>query len=527
MCRRQLPCADRKPPVHKQRVAIIGAGIAGLAAALELSVKGVDVHVFDVANEPGGKMRQVTLSGTRIDAGPTVFTMRWVFDELFAAAGTSVAGHLNLKPLNVLARHAWSDSKTLDLFADVEQSADAIGHFSGAQSAQGFRDFCREAGRVYRSLEQTFIKSQRPTLPGLITGFGIGGVTELLRARPFAVMWQELGKYFKDPRLRQLFGRYSTYVGSSPFLAPATLTLVAHVEQQGVWVIDGGMQKLAFAIETLATAHGATFHYGSKITEILVDRGRASGVLLETGERFEAAAVISNADVAALPAGLFGAAAKPAVRAMASNERSLSAITWALVAETEGFPLSHHTVFFSDDYQTEFDDILRRGTVPKQPTVYVCAQDRADDQSVDAGQPERLFLITNAPARGDTTKAEAWEIGKCEQQTFGHLESLGLKVRRSPDRTLARTPTDFEHLYPATGGALYGPASHGWAASFRREGSTSQIPGLYLASGSAHPGPGVPMAALSGRLAAAQVMKDFTSRGQFRPAAMLGGMSML
>ncbi len=526
MLRRQPPSAEREPRVHKQRVVIIGAGIAGLAAALDLSAKGLEVLVFEGGSEPGGKMRQVAIGDVRIDAGPTVFTMRWVFDELFATAGALLEAHLTLKPLDVLARHAWSTGGSLDLFADVDRSADAIGDFAGKQAAQGYRDFCREAARVYRSLEPTFIKSQRPTVPSLISGFGIGGIADLLRAQPFVVMWQELGKYFKDPRLRQLFGRYATYCGSSPFLAPATLMLVAHVEQDGVWRIEGGMQKLAFALEGLAKKHGAKFHYNSKVKSIVVDRGRACGVVLDTGEMIDAAAIISNADTAALPAGLFGLAAKPAVRPIPPSERSLSAITWALVAETEGFPLSHHTVFFSDDYKSEFDQIVMRAAPPIQPTVYVCAQDRAGEESPRAQKPERLFIITNAPARGDTTTTEAWEIAKCEQQTFGRLEGLGLTVRRSPDQTLARTPTDFERLYPATGGALYGPASHGWAASFRREGSTSRIPGLYLASGSAHPGPGVPMAAMSGRLAAAQVLTDFSSRGRSRPAAMLGGMSM-
>jgi 1-hydroxycarotenoid 3,4-desaturase len=512
--------------VHNNRIVIIGAGIAGLSAALELSAQGFDVAVFEGGDEPGGKMRQAVVAGSRIDAGPTVFTMRWVFDELFASGGSALEDHLTLQPLSVLARHAWHNSPPLDLFADIEQSVDAIGQFSGAQSARGYRDFCRDAARVYRSLESTFIRAQRPTVPGLITGFGLSGVADLLKWHPFVVLWNELGKYFKDPRLQQLFGRYSTYCGSSPYLAPATLMLVAHVEQEGVWQIRGGMQNLAIAVEKLAKTHGAQFRYNTKVSEILVSGGRASGVVLDTGERIAASAVISAADVAALPAGLFGKAVQPAVKAMSRTERSLSAITYALVAETDGFPLSHHTVFFSTDYKREFDDITTRARAPSEPTVYVCAQDRGEHHAHPPGTPERLFLITNAPARGDTTPPEAWEISQCEQRTFGHLERLGLKVRRSPDRILARTPTDFERLYPATGGALYGPASHGWAASFRREGSTSKIPGLYLASGSAHPGPGVPMSALSGRLAAAQVVKDFTSRVRSRPAVMLGGMSM-
>ncbi len=512
--------------MDKHRIVVIGAGIAGLSAALDLAGEGYDVVVCEAAGEPGGKMRQVELAGMRVDSGPTVFTMRWVFDELFAAAGTSLEAQVTMAPLEILARHAWQDGERLDLFADIERSVDAIGQSFGRAEAEGYRNFCRDAGRVYRTLEQTFIKSERPSVTQLISGFGLSGVGELLKAHPFESMWSELGKYFKDPKLQQLFGRYATYCGSSPFEAPATLTLVAHVEQQGVWRIAGGLQSLAFAIETLAKSKGANFRYGAKVERIIVERGKVSGVRLASGEVIAAAAVISNADVNALASGHFGPDTRGASELVAATERSLSAMTWALVAETEGFPLLHHTVFFSSNYRAEFDDILRAGRVPHEPTIYVCAEDRADDKILEPGRSERLLLIVNAPARGDALTPQQWETDQCEQRTFGRLERLGLKIRRSPEQTLVRTPGDYEQLFPGTGGALYGRASHGWAASFKRAGCSTKIPGLYLASGSVHPGPGVPLSALSGRHAARRIVKDFNSRGRFRPAAMLGGMSM-
>ena len=296
------------------RVAVIGAGIGGLAAALDLSARGLEVVVLERAAAPGGKMREVAVGpGARVDAGPTVFTMRWVFEELFDAAGASLSDHLTLHPASVLARHAWTGGGFLDLFADVSRSAEAIGAFAGPAEARGFRAFCDRARRVYRALEGPFIRAPRPTPFSLAATAGPSGVAGLMGASPFSTLWRALGEHFRDPRLRQLFGRYATYCGSSPFLAPATLMLVAHVEQEGVWLVEGGMHRLARAVEALAERRGAIFRYGAEATEVRVENGRAAGVTLSTGEFVVADAVVVNADAAAVATGMFGPKARNAV----------------------------------------------------------------------------------------------------------------------------------------------------------------------------------------------------------------------
>lgn len=257
--------------MRTHRVAIIGAGIAGLVAALELAVRGLDVIVLERAAAPGGKLREVAIGGARLDAGPTVFTMRWVFDEIFAAAGAALGEHLSLKPVDVLARHAWSPDERLDLYADVDRSVDAIGALAGKAEAQRYRQFSQRARRIYETLERPFLRSSRPTPLSLVRGAGFRGVGDLWRIEPFATLWGALGEFFHDPRLRQLFGRYATYCGSSPFLAPATLMLVAHVERDGVWLVEGGMHRIAQAVADLAQARGARIRYGADVAEVLVD----------------------------------------------------------------------------------------------------------------------------------------------------------------------------------------------------------------------------------------------------------------
>ena len=508
----------------RDRVVIVGSGVAGLVSAFALAARGLDVTLLERAASPGGKMRQIAIGSSRIDSGPTVFTMRWVFDELFAAAGRNFADHVLLRPLEILARHAWDEHARLDLFADQERTIDAIGDFAGAEEADGYRAFCRDTNRIYEILEKPFLRASQPSMGGLIGADGLRGLIRLPQIKPFSSMWSALGRYFADPRLRQLFGRYATYCGSSPYLAPATLMLVAHVEREGVWSIDGGMQSLAKALADCASSFGATIRYGEDVSEVLISGGRAAGVRLASGERIAADAVIVNADVGAVADGAFGPPVRRAAAAIPLRARSLSAMTWSAVAKPDGFPLHRHNVFFSSDYAAEFDDIFAHDRLPRGPTVYVCAQDR-DNHELAPTSPEKFLILVNAPANGDRHVYDAAEVEQCAQRTFGTLERCGLRIQPPADAMQVTTPADFNRMFPATGGALYGRSSHGWTASFQRPGARTRIPGLYLTGGSTHPGPGVPMAALSGRSAAASLIADLTFHGSFRQTVMRGGMS--
>ncbi len=504
--------------------------MAGLSAALTLAARGARVVILERAHAAGGKLRQQRIDDALIDSGPTVFTLRPVFEELLAAAGYSLEERLPLVRADLLARHAWSESERLDLYADRARTADAIGAFAGTREAQGFLRFARDAQRVFHALEVPYLRDLRPGPLRLVRRMGARALPGLWYLRPFESLWRALARYFRDARLQQLFGRYATYCGSSPFQAPATLMLVAHVEQEGVWIVPGGMQRVAQTVADLAQECGAELRLGSDVARILLRAGRVSGVSLATGEFVPADAVILNADVAALADGTFGAELAHAVPRPRPGARSLSAMTWAVLGQTEGFPLTRHNVFFSPDYAAEFSQLFGARQIPAWPTVYVCAQDR--DAGRDAapgagpGTPERLLCLINAPADGDQRSYSPTELEQCERRTFSFLERCGLKVQRSPSRTLLTTPRQFETLYPGTGGSLYGSATHGWRGAFSRPGARTRVRGLYLAGGSVHPGPGLPMTVLSGSLAAACLLKDTGSPRRRRGRDTRGGTSM-
>lgn len=507
------------------RVVIIGAGMGGIAAALRLSAAGHEVMVLDSADGPGGKMRTVRSGEADINAGPTVFTMKWAFERLLEPTGRSLESLVDIKPMSVLARHAWSSGARLDLFADVDRSRDGIAEFAGTRDADGFMGFVRESRAIFETLKDSYIAASRPGPFDLVSRIGLHRLADMMALKPFSTLWSAMSQHFADPRLRQLFGRYATYCGSSPFSAPATLMLVAHVEQAGVWMVDGGMAGLARTLAAFAQTKGATFRYGKRVTGLQTSGDRVTGVMIDEGETIAADHVIYNGDVSALSGLVDPSGRAPGAARVAASDRSLSAVTFCLDAPVQNFGLAHHTVFFSDDYRSEFAEIFKDRQVPREPTTYICAQDRRDDGTLTTTSGrERLLCLVNAPADGDTRHHDEQEIARCRNAMMLVLDRCGMRLDPGSAPMATATPTDFAKLFPGSGGALYGRASHGWLASFQREGARTALANLYLAGGTVHPGPGVPMAALSGILAAETLAQDRALMPKFRPVATSGGM---
>jgi len=493
--------------MSSERVVVIGGGIGGLCACLELIHLGFDVTLLEKEQTLGGKIRQVAVGVSDniglVDSGPTVFTMRWVFEQLFDACGESFSAHVQTDPLTILARHTWGE-RHLDLFADRHQSADAIASFSSPAEARAFLEFCAMAKKVYDALEKPFIQSARPSMAGMMGSLGIMQSMPLMAIGPFSDLWTSLGKYFNDPRLHQLFGRYATYCGSSPFLAPATLMLIAQVEMDGVWSVRGGMAEIPKAIGRLAETKGARIRTNALVHAIHHQNKRITSIELADGEHIPADYVVFNGDINALRQGLLGQSLRSAISNRIPTSRSLSALTWSMKVKTSGFPLVRHNIFFNRDYASEFSAIFQDKAYPNHPTVYVCAQDRSDSGGA-LEKEERLLCLVNAPAIGDH-EINQKEIDRCEQTAFTLLKQCGLELQECSHSSVRTSPTEFNRLFPGRGGALYGQATHGWMSSFQRSNALTQIENLFLVGGSVHPGPGVPMAALSGRQAVAALM---------------------
>lgn len=497
-----------------QRIVVIGAGMGGLAAAMRLAHAGRDVTVLERQATPGGKMRTVDSAAGPVDAGPTVLTMRGVFDAAFAAVGEVLDDHVTLDPCPVLARHFWPDGSVLDLHADPEDSATAIGAFAGARAARQFRWFSARTRRLFDAFDAPMMQAARPSLGRLALTVALR--PRLLRAMaPGASMAAELAREFSDPRLRQLFGRYSTYVGGSPAATPALLRLIWQAEAAGVWTVRGGMHRLAAAMAEVAGRNGAAVRYGAAVAGIERRDGGVSAVRLTDGTRIPCGRVVFNGDPRALHTGRLGDAVRTAVPRAAVEPGSLSANVWAFAARAEGVALAHHNVFFGHDPATEFGPIAA-GRLPEDPTLYVCAQDAG------CPGPGRFEIIMNAPPDDGSAPEDK---DSCRTRTFPVLASRGLGFSPEPPDSALTTPRGFAALFPASRGSLYGRSPHGTAAALARPLARTAIPGLYLAGGGVHPGAGVPMAALSGKHAAEAILTDLASTSPSRRTATPGGMS--
>ncbi len=509
---------DGATNLDTSQVVVIGAGIAGLCATLRLATIGVPVTLLETHGHVGGKIRAVPSPAGSIDAGPTVLTMRHVFEDLFAYAGEELSDHVKLIKQDTIARHFWPDGSQLDLFSDMDASTAAIESFSGSKSADEFVKFCRHAKRLFDAFDAPMIQNAKPNLPAASSSV-LRNPSILPSLAPFSTLKSLLHNSFSDPRLRQLFGRYATYVGGAPAHAPGILALIWHAEASGVWAVDGGMHTLAEAIASLAQARGAQIETGVHVSNIVQ--------LPEGGYRVDVEGQVSRhcddllfaGDPRALATGALGTMVQACAPETLKEPRSFSARVHSFAATPEGVELAHHNVFFDADPDAEFADLMA-SRLPRDPSVYVCAMDRGLNRKVPT--LERFEIITNAPARpGCLEDSETWH-----PKIIRKMANCGLTFSPTPTHTSVTTETDFARMFPSSLGALYGQSPHGLMAAFRRPTSETILPRFYLAGGGCHPGAGVPMAAISARHAVEAILNDRISASLSRPMVMLGGISM-
>lgn len=483
-------------------VAVVGAGLGGLAAAIRCAAAGHRVTVFEAADTPGGKAGEAHVGDFAFDTGPSLITMPDVLDDLFAAAGTTAAAAgVVLRPLNPAFVYHDADGTTLVLPPGARPALEAVNHTLGAAAHAEMERFLAYAAGIWNAAAPAFVYGAAPT-PGRLLGLGPRVWAGVANIDAMRTMKAAIDAYVRTPLLRRLLYRFATYNGSDYRRAPATLNCIAHVEIAGGGLgVEGGVYAVVRALERTARATGVEIVTGARVTRIQTNRRR---VVHTTAGAFACDAVVCNADPAHTAGDLLVDAPKAVTPAEPPSMSGLCMVFRA--ARRPDRPA--HTVWFPADYEAEFRWVFDGDRPPRVPAVYVCAQGAAHGRGDARHEP--LFVMVNAPPEPAGGRSDDGVYAALADRVEATLRANGTLA---PDdtRVWLRTPAQLAERFAGSRGAIYGGSSNSMFAAFARPPNrVAGAPGVYLACGGAHPGGGVPMVLLSGRAAAAALMDDFT-----------------
>ncbi len=479
-------------------VGIVGSGIAGIAFAIRMRLMGHAVTVFEANDRAGGKLGQLEMQGFRFDTGPSLFTMPHLVDELFELAGKNPRDYFNYQRLPEICHYFWDDQTRLKTVQDPAETAQLMADALG-EDAQNIHRYLIQAGEKYNIVSDLFLDDSLHKVRTWTSSKARRGYANLHKLGLFQTMHQAHKSKFNNPKTVQLFDRYATYNGSDPYQTPATLSIIPHLEYNlGAYFPKGGMIEIPNALVRLAMDLGVIFHLNEKVNKILTDGQKATGIQTVQGS-YEFDIIGCNSDNRPSYDNLMNDAQRP--NKLLSQPKSSSGIIfyWGINRTFE--ELGVHNIFFSKDYQAEFDAIFKDQTLFDDPTVYVHISSKVAPEDAPKGG-ENWFLLINAPANS----GQDWDelIQKCRQQVIAKINRvLGVQIE---DHIMAEDyldPRRIEVRTSSSGGALYGNSSNNkFAAFLRHPNYRPAIQKLYWFGGSVHPGGGIPLCLSSAKIAA-------------------------
>ncbi len=479
------------------KIGIIGSGIGGLAAAIRLRAKGHNVEVFEANKSYGGKLGELNINGFRFDTGPSLFTLPELVDELTTFSKT--AKHVEYHKLEVVCRYFWENGTTIDSFSNPEKFAIELEKKVGEDSANTMK-FLEYASKLYKLTANIFIFRSLSKLNTWLSSHIFRNANLVIHLKPYKTMSKVIEKNFKTAEARQLFMRLATYNGSSPYLAPSTLNVIAHLEHSlGAYFPEKGMRTIADTLFNIAVELGVKFHFNKPVTELIIEKGKVSA-LKSYDQMHQFEAVISDIDIYNFYGKIKHGLKIP--RKVEKAELSSSALIfyWGINRSFENLEL--HNILFSSDYKNEFDALFKTKTLFNDPTVYIFISSKKVDSDAPAGK-ENWFVMINVPSNKILDDESV--LRDARKNIISKINRvLKIDIDKYIEFESVTTPTGIEKSTGSTLGALYGASSNTMMSAFNRHSNfRSKIGGLYFVGGSVHPGGGIPLC-----LAAAKIVDE-------------------
>ena len=493
----------------KKKVIIIGAGVAGLATATRLATDGFEVIIFEKNATPGGKLTSFDEKGFCFDEGPSLFTSPKFIEELFEYAGEPIDEYFSYKKLNSTCNYFFSDNTNITASSNSYIFAKDIAQKHN-ETESSVLNYLNNSKKLYNNTGSFFLNH---SLHQLKTLFNKNILKAFLGFR-FRYIFKSLDNFnkqqFKNPKTVQIFNRFATYNGSSPFLAPAMLSLISHLEfNDGVFYPKGGMISITNALYKLALVKGVKFNFNTEVQEIVVNENLANGVVVN-GEKTFCDIVVSNGDVYFTYKNLLNN--NNEATKILKQERSSSALIFYWGISKEFQQLDLHNILFGEDYRTEFESIFSSKIIYHDPTIYINITSKEEPRIQAPDGMENWFVMINVPASENinwdeaTIKYRKIIIDKINKFLNTDLEELIIVEK-------VLNPKKIESKTSSYLGSIYGTSSNSiFAAFLRHPNFSSQYKNLYFVGGSVHPGGGIPLCLHSATITSKIIQQKFKTK---------------
>ena len=494
------------------KIVVIGAGVGGMAAAARLAKQGHSISIYEASDRTGGKCRTEWIGDYAFDTGPSLLTLPAIYKDLFIKTGPRFEKVLTVQAVNPSFSYHFFDGKEVKFQnLDLPKTCQALDEELGLQAGDAWHRLMQRAEVMWDISRVPFVQSELTSIWSLLKR------RDLIRGIRQIAPWKSLrtvtAEYTNDPHLQNIIDRYATYTGSDPRKAPAALLTIAFVEASfGAWHIAGGIGQISVALEDRCRLLNVEINLNAPVSQINTKKGAVTGITLADGAIIDADIVVTNADAEVTYNQLLDSsvnAAKPERKKLKRADKSLAGFSLLLGLDNSKIDgpaptVDHHTIYFPENYDAEFDDIFVRKIPVNDPTIYICAPN--DPLMVKREGTESWFVLVNAP-RHEPKIGWDWGNGGAEyaKKIIAKLDALGLRVSDRLEVMEFRTPLDLQNSTGAPGGSIYGTSSNGAMSAFLRAKNRSPVVGLFCVGGSAHPGGGLPLVGMSAELVAVAI----------------------